>query len=349
MSAGFVLDDVVTVLGADDAEGVAGLPTSRALALYRQMELLRAVDARAESLREQGRLGEVSRCHGAEAIVVGTLAALGERDWIFPDASTSVAAVLRGMSLRRWFDHLYGNASDPTRGKSVPGHLSARAHRVACVAGRLGMQLTESVGFAWASRAKGDAEVTVAFLDESETAAGDFHNGLNFAGVYRAPVVFVCRSREGSPAVVHGAAPTVAQRAFAYGVTPARVDGDDLFAVVLVLREAVERARKGEGPTFIEAICAAGAAVDPKSLESALRGQKSRDPIARVRVHLEAEGALRASEEGRWKTELDALIAQAIEQAEATRKPDVRTLFEDVFEAPSWNLREQRKTLGEGT
>lgn len=308
----FVLDDVVRVLGVE-GPALGDFPTDRLAALLAQMRAARRLDARLTELRDQGRLAEHTSTAGEEAVTVGAAAALDAGDWLFP-AGRDVAAVLaRGVPLARWMAHCLGTALDPAKARQRPDRFSGRAWRVVSANPHGSSQLVQAAGVAWAAKVRGAPEAVLAFLDEAAVETGEFHNGVNFAGVYRAPVVFVARARRGE----------VARRAFAYGVRPARVDGADVAAVFVSVREALDRARKGEGPTLLEADLSAG-----------------EDPIVRAANHLRAAGA---SDDPRLADAADAAIAAALDEATAGAPLRPETMFDDVFAAPPWHLDAQRR------
>jgi 2-oxoisovalerate dehydrogenase E1 component alpha subunit len=190
--------------------------------------------------------------------------------------------------------------------------------------------LSHAVGFAWAAKLSGDDVAALAFFREPATASGDFHTGMNFAGVYRAPAIFFCISHGVSDDV--GALrrlPAAYAKAVAYGVFGVRVDGDDLFAVHRAVREALVRASRGEGPTLVEAV-------------TTMQGERSRDPLERVRHYLEARKLWAEADErdqaARMRSELEA----AISAAELEPKPRAESMLEDVYAELPWHLREPR-------
>jgi len=310
----FVLDDVVRVLGVEGA-ALGEFPSERLTALLAQMRAARRLDARLTELRDQGRLAEHASTAGEEAVAVGAACALEASDWLFP-AGRDVAAVLaRGVPLARWMAHALGTALDPAKARQRPDRFSGRAWRVVSANPHGSSQLVQAVGVAWAAKTRGTREAVLALLDEVAVETGEFHDGVNFAGVFRAPVVFVARSRKGD----------VARRAFAYGVRPARVDGTDVAAVYGTVREALDRARNGDGPTLIEADLSSG-----------------EDPIVRVERHLRALGV---ADDPRMGDAFDGAIARALDEAAAAGVPRAETIFDDVFAEAPWHLEAQRHGL----
>jgi 2-oxoisovalerate dehydrogenase E1 component alpha subunit len=311
----FVLDDVVRVLGIE-GPALEDFPSDRLAALLAWMQLARALDARLTALRDQGRLAEHVGTAGEEAVGVGAAAALDASDWLFP-AGRDVAAVLtREVPLARWMAHAFGTALDPTRARQRPDRFSGRPWRVVSTNPHGASQLVHAAGLAWSARLRGSREAVLALFDERTVETGEFHDGMNFAGVFRAPVVFVARTR--------GSA--VARRAFAYGLHPARVDGTDVAAVFVTVRNALDRARRGDGPTLVEADLSSG-----------------EDPIVRAANHLRTLGVAPSPDSA--PEALDAVLDAAITAATAAGPVAPESLFDDVFATPPWHLEAQRRAL----
>ncbi len=315
----FVLDDVVTVIGP---EGDADLATSpnlsdeRLVALYGQLLAARRLDARLAELRDQGRVAEHASARGEEAVTVGAASALDAGDWLFPAGRDAAAVLARGVPLELWMAHVLGTAADPSKARQRPDRFSSRAWRVVSANPHGASQLTQAAGVAWAMRAAKEPHAVLALLDDAAVESGEFHNAMNFSGVLRAQAVFVARARAGAE---------VARRAFAYGITPARVDGRDALAVHRVVRDALDRARRGEGATLVEATLAGDA-----------------DPVARMRLHLERRGLVDAHTDARWTEQADAALTLAVEKAERAGAPPASWVFDDVYETAPWHLAEQR-------
>ena len=218
----------------------------------------------------------------------------------------------------------------------------------------VGTQITQAVGFAWAAKLRREDLAVLVYFGDGATSSNDFHSGMNFAGVFRAPVVFFCRNNGWAisvPTERQTASETFAQKGNAYGVPGVRVDGNDVFAVISAVRAAVARGMRGEGPTLIEALTyrmgGHSTSDDPNAYRGldALQAWAERDPIARVRRHLEGRGIWSDAQEDALKRELDERLRAAVHIAETTPRPRVETLFEDVYAKPTWNLEEQRAEL----
>ncbi|MBV9945717.1 MAG: thiamine pyrophosphate-dependent dehydrogenase E1 component subunit alpha [Myxococcales bacterium] len=307
------------------------LPVELAVALYEHMCLARTVDERLVALQRDGVVSAHTSAVGEEAAIIGAAAALGDEDWVFPSGREFAAALWRGVPLDVYAQHALGTARGPSRGRAGPDAPFSRAARVACVGALAGTQIPHAVGVAWAARLRGAAQVALVFFGDGATSTGDFHVGLNFAGVTRAPVVALCRN-DGwamtTPLARQTASAGIAIKALAYGLHGVRVDGADVVAVLAAVREARRRALDGEGGTLVEAVIPRAAEVDP---------------LARFRRHLEARGLWGPEREARLAGEIGADVARAIAEAMGAPGPARASLFDDVYADTPWHLREQRE------
>jgi len=282
-------------------------------ALLRHMVRARAVSVRMVGLQQAARIGYHASSIGDEAVVVGATLAAREADWLFPSMRDWAAALTRGMPLANYVHHAFGSKLDPALGHAAPDHAPSRAFRVVPPSGVAGAHLPQAVGAAWAARTRKEPMSAIAFFGAEALDTGDFHNALNFAGVFKAPVVFVCRA-------------PVAERAVAYGLASAKVDGGDALAVHELVTAALQR----EGATLIEAIT-------PKFSGAALIDLGPEDPIFRL-------AARAASEILERESSLDELES-AIEAAEAAGPPAKATLFDHVYAEVPAHLRAQLRSL----
>ena len=352
--------DVVRVLGPDgslDADNDPRLSAEEVVHLYRHMLLTRLIDERLVMLQRQGRIGFHIGSLGEEASIIGSAYAVRTQDWLFPCYREFGAALLRGMPLQGYFDNMFGNANDPAKGRQMPDHYTCRAAQFGSVSSPIGTQITQAVGFAWAAKIQKKDLVALTYFGEGATSSNEFHNGLNFAGVFKTPTVFLCRNYGWAisvPVERQTASRTFAEKGVAYGVPAVRVDGNDIFAMIAVTRDAVRRAAAGEGPTLIEAITyrmgGHSTSDDPTRYrdQSVLSPWTSRDPLARLRGYLDKQGWFSDEEEQKAKVEIDARLKQAVETAESTPPPTLESMFDDVFEELPWHLREQREELLQG-
>ena len=349
---------LLSILGVDGKADPARVPKAEPatwLALYRGMLRVRMVDDRLMALQRQGRIGFHADGRGQEATTVAPVAALDPEDWIVPSHRESGAALYRGLSLRSYIAQALGNAHDIGKGRRIPAHpATPRALRVLPASACSATQLPQATGIAWAARIKGDKTVVLAYLGEGATSAEDFHTGINFAAVYRAPVVFVCANNgwaTSTPAARQSASVTFAIKALAYGIPGVRVDGNDVFAVTAASREAVERARRGDGPTLIEAVTYRlgphDSSDEPDRYRAAgeVEARAAEEPLLRFGAWLRANRMLDDTRERALLAELDTEIREAIAAEENQPALTRRTLIEDVLAQPSTALEEQLAEL----
>jgi len=262
--------------------------------------------------------------------------------------------LVRGFPLELYLAQAFGSARDVQKGRQMPSHPAGRAVNQVSWSSAIATQLPHAVGMAWAARMRGDRVVALAFLGDGATSHPDFHAALNLAGVFAAPVVFVCQNNQYAlsvPVSRQSASESFAVKARAYGFPGERVDGNDALAVHAAVSAAALRARSGEGPTFLECVTyrrgAHSTSDDPSRYRSRAEEEEwaERDPLLRLRRHLEREGALDAALDARFASEIDAEIDRAVTRAEAEPKPAVPTLFDDVYGVRPWHLDEQRRAL----
>ncbi len=321
--------------GSLDPAHETTLSEELAVALYEHMVLARALDEMVGALQREAPVPHHSSAIGDEATIVGAVAAMDEEDWVFPGRRDVAAALWRGMPLSAYAHHVLGTACDIGKGRSSPDPPFWKGARVASASPLAGAHIPHAVGFAWASRMRASDVAALVFFGAEAMSCGDFHSGLNFAGVTRAPVVAVCRAAS-SPAPSRTASASFAMKSVAYGLAGVRVDGGDVVAVWNVVREARRRTMAGLGGTLIEAIAGQGA-----TPEGASGGP---DPISRMRRHVEGRGLWSDDREQSLQFEVRADIERAFTDAAAAGKPTLETLFDDVYAEPPWHLKEQRGT-----
>ena len=319
--------------------------------VYRYMVETRLLDERLTALQRQGRIGFHVGCLGEEAAIVGSAFAMRKQDWLFPCYREFGAALLRGLPFQSFIDNMFGNDNDTVRGRQMPDHYTCRRAGFMSISSPVGTQITQGVGFAWAAKLRSDDVATLIYFGDGATSSNDFHSGMNFAGVFKTPSVLFCRNNGWAisvPTERQTASETFAEKGAAYGVPGVRVDGNDLFAVIWVVREAVARASRGEGPTLIEALTyrMGGHSTndDPNAYRGsdALRPWADRDPLLRARHYLEQHGQWSERQEEELKQGLLERFRAAVSTAESTPRPRLESMFEDVYERLSWNLIEQR-------
>ena len=309
--------------------------------LYRSMLLARRLDERMVRLQRQGRIGTFAPIKGQEASQMGSAFTLRPSDWMVPSFRETGAMIWRGWPIEKlllfFAGHLEGGQPAPNQ-HDLPITIPVAT------------QLPHAVGLAYAAQYRGDDAVVMVYFGDGATSEGDFHEALNFAGVWHVPVVFVCQNNQWAisvPLKKQTHSRTIAQKALAYGLPGIQVDGNDVLAVYAAAREAVDRARAGDGPTLIECVTYRlgmhTTADDPTKYRSdaevAMWEQK--DPLTRFKAYLEKRNLL---EEG-LEPQVEEEIAAAIRRFEATPPPDPLTLFDHVYAELPPHLAAQRDEL----
>jgi pyruvate dehydrogenase E1 component alpha subunit len=313
--------------------------------LYGQLVRGRRYNQQATALTKQGRLAVYPSSTGQEACEVAAALALAPRDWLFPSYRDTLAVVARGVDPVQALTLLRGDwhtGYDP------------RACRVAPLSTPLATQLPHAVGLAHAARLSGDAVAALALVGDGGTSEGDFHEALNFAAVWQAPVVFLVQNNGYAisvPLAKQTAAPTFAHKAVGYGMPGRLVDGNDAAAVHQVLAEALDRARQGGGPTLVEAVTYridahtnaddAGRYRD----ESEVAAWRAHDPVALLERELTGRGLLDDADRKRAADEAEAMAADLRERMQRDPALDPAELFAHVFAEPTPQLREQEAQL----
>lgn len=322
--------------------------------LYAAMVQTRIMDERALALQRQGRIGFYLVSTGQEASHIGSAYAMQESDWFFPAYRQPGVMLLRGADLDDIVNEWYGNDGDLSKGRQMPVHYSMRSLNFFSISSPIGTQISQAAGAAMAAKIRKEDTVFMTYFGDGGTSSNDFHCGLNFAAVYDSPVVFVCENNHWAislPVQEQTASETIAAKAQAYGMPGVRVDGNDILAVYRVCKEAVERARKGEGPTLVETVTYrmgshsssddADRYRDKKEWES----WKKRDPILRFQRYLEQKGIWDEAFEKEIAEEAKQRINDAIKRAEERKPPAPPSLFDDVYMNLTPQLEEQRDEL----
>lgn len=309
------------------------------------------IDEKMVLLQRQGRIGFYGPITGQEGAAIGSVAALEPRDWVVPALREAATALYRGLPLDTYIAQLFGNSGDWIQGRQMPCHHTYRDGNYVAMSSCVGNQLPCAVGIAMAAQYRKDPVVVLAYLGDGATSEGDFHSAMNFAGVYKSPVVFFCQNNQWAisvPAAKQTASKNFAVKAAAYGFEGVRIDGNDAVEVFETTQKAVKKARKGDGPTFIEAVTyrMGGHTTsddparyrDPKEVEAWAK----KDPVDRLRKHLEKNKLWNKQQEKQLEEEFTTELNAAIERVEKLPPPPLESMFEDVYAVMPPHLQEQR-------
>jgi len=312
------------------------------VAAYRAMVIGRRFDAQATALTKQGRLAVYPASRGQEACQIGSMLALSDGDWAFPTYRESMALVTRGLDPVEVLTLLQGAAHcgyDPVATRTAPQ----------CTP--LATQLVHAVGFAYGERRRGRPTVAMAFAGDGATSEGDFHEALNFAAVFKAPVVFLVQNNKYAisvPLSKQSAAPSLGYKGIGYGIASEQVDGNDAMAVLAVLNKAVVHARSGAGPVLVEAHTYrldahtnaddATRYRDPGEVDLWVH----RDPIARLEAWLRHEGLVDDAFTASVVQEAETFAAGVRQRMSVDLAVDPMSLFDNVLATPTPQLLEQR-------
>jgi pyruvate dehydrogenase E1 component alpha subunit len=312
------------------------------LDLHSDMALLRAFDEQAVDYQRQGRIGTYAPHWGHEALQVGAIRALADGDWVFPSYRESAIGLLRGMPVETVLSWWRGEPA---------GSWDPREHGVANVCVPIATHVPHAVGFAWGERLKGESTCALAFFGDGATSEGAFHEGLTFAGVMRAPVVLLCNNNGwalSTPLSAQTAAERLSDKAAGYGIPALRVDGGDVLAVHEAVAVALDRARGGGGPTFVEAITqrmAPHATADRPDLywdEELVATERERECLVRFERDLAERGVLsaEAARAVRERSRDEVRAAMAVVEA---RPPAAATaIFDTAYANPPASVLRSR-------
>jgi pyruvate dehydrogenase E1 component alpha subunit len=333
--------------GELDAGLEPDIPEELLLKLHRTLLLSRKFDERLMNLQRQGRIGTFPPINGQEAAQLGAVALLRPSDWMVPAFRETAAEIWRGRSLESVI--IYNNGY--SEGAEIPQDLNNLPISVP-----VGSQILHAVGLGWAAKYRQTDDVAMTFFGDGATSEGDFHEGLNFAGVFQAPVIFVCQNNHWAislPVAKQTRSKTLAQKALAYGMPGIQVDGNDILAVYAAAKEAVDRARADQGPTLIECVTYRMAvhttADDPKRYrtEKEVDKWRRRDPIVRFQKYLVDKGLLSEDKIAGIESEVLEVIQAAVDGAEEKMKAlgDPIDMFEHAYaEIPAY-LKEQKEAF----
>lgn len=321
---------------------------------YEVMVTTRLVDERMLTIQRQGLISFSLSSFGEEACAVASAAALHMDDWMYPQYREAGIMFWRGFTIQQFIHHMFNTGEDLTLGRQMPNHFGARALNVVSVSSPIGTKIPHAAGCAYAMKLQKEKSVAIAYFGEGATSEGDFHAGLNFAAVRKAPVIFFCRNNGyaiSTPVSKQFASDGVAPKGIGYGIHTLRVDGNDFFAV----HEAVQQARKhcldDLGPVLIEAMTfrmgAHSTSDDPSVYrnDDEVKSWEKKCPILRLRNYLTNHQLWSEQQEQALFAKITQEIDQAIAIAKQTPSPPLSSMIEHVyFEVPP-PLKEQYEEL----
>ncbi|PYM05733.1 MAG: pyruvate dehydrogenase (acetyl-transferring) E1 component subunit alpha [Candidatus Rokuibacteriota bacterium] len=311
--------------------------------MYRAMLLGRRLDERMVRLQRQGRVGTFAPIKGQEASQIGSVFTLRRTDWMVPSFREAAAMIWRGWPIEKLLAFFAGR---------LEGGQPASDQHDLPITIPVASQLPHAVGLAYAVQYRGDDAVVMTYFGDGATSEGDFHEAMNFAGVWHVPVIFVCQNNQWAisvPLKKQTHSRTLAQKALAYGFPGVQVDGNDVLAVYAASREAIARARAGDGPTLIECVTyrlgVHTTADDPTRYrsEEEVREWERKDPLTRFSAYLEKKNLL---EQG-LEQQIDDEIARAVQSFESLGPADPLTMFDHAYGEPPPHLLAQRAEVAE--
>jgi pyruvate dehydrogenase E1 component alpha subunit len=314
---------------------------------YREMALIRVFEQRSAEMYTRAKIG--GYCHlnlGEEATVVGLMAALRPTDYLFTTYREHGYALARGIEPGRVMAELFGRASGVSGGRGGSMHLYDAARRLLGGYGIVGGQIPPATGAALAIAYRGapgpESEAVMCLMGDGTTNIGSFHESLNLAAVWRLPIVYVVVNNQlgmGTPVAAAAGEPDLYKRGCSYRIPGRRVDGNDVLAVREAAREALERARTEHQPMLLETVSyrlRGHSVVDPARYRSEEESERLRrlDPLPAFRARLIADGILDEDRATKIDSEVERVVAEAVEFADASPAPDVEALFDYVYATP---------------
>lgn len=331
--------------GKADEKAIADITAEQMFKMYRLMNLTRLWNDKGLSLQRQGRLGTMGSVRGQEASNIGMAMPLQSGDWFVPAFREYGAMFTLGIPMKDQYMYWGGDE----RGNRVPDNL-----KIANICITVGAHLTHAVGIGIAAKIKGEKSIALSSSGDGSTSQGDFHESLNMAAVFKAPVVFVIQNNHWAisvPFEKQTATETIAEKAAAYAIDGVRVDGNDVFAVYKTVKKYADRAREEHKPALIELVTYRLG--DHTTADDATRYRKpeivaeweKRDPISRLRTFLMSNHGWTEEKENKLIEELSAEVEKAVQEYEAVEQADPTSMFKYIYSEMPWHLKEQMEEV----
>jgi TPP-dependent pyruvate/acetoin dehydrogenase alpha subunit len=329
------------------------LPKDVLLKMYETMTLVRALDTRGWKLQRSGRIDFWIPSRGQEASHVASTCAMEMSDWVFMASREPGTMLARGATLTQLFAQFFGRAGEPLKGRRLPLLLGDRRLNVVPCMTIVGSYIPHAAGAAWAAKLKGHDTRFIVYFGDGATSRGEFHSALNFAGVHKPPIVFLCQNNGwavSTPNDHQTASATFAEKGDAYGVRNLRVDGNDALAVYALTKKARDESLE-RGPTLIETVTyrlgfhTSSDNPDLYRSPAEVEAWARWDPIKRLRGYLQNRGFWTDRDESLQLEWCEEEMTRAIDAAAAMPQSAPSDMFDDVFEQPTWMLNEQRAEL----
>ncbi|MEK6932861.1 MAG: pyruvate dehydrogenase (acetyl-transferring) E1 component subunit alpha [Nanoarchaeota archaeon] len=336
---------ILDIDGEVDKKLMPKLSNKEIKEMYELMFLTRIFDEKSLSLQRQGRLGTYAPNKGQEAAQIGSAFTLNKEDFVFPAFRENGVYLSRGMPPELLFLYWAGDE----RGMLIPKDVN-----MFTVAIPVSTQILHAVGYSWASKIKNKKQVTLTYFGDGATSKGDFHEAMNFAGVFKLPMVFICQNNQYAisvPVKEQTASKTIAQKAFAYGFHGIQVDGNDVFAVYKAVKEAVDNARKGLGPVLIECFTYRlgdhTTSDDAKKYrnEQELHEWMKKDPILRLEKYMIKNKIVDITYFKQVETKCRKKIDDSVKRSESYPKQPISDMFDYVYDKKDSRLNEELEYL----
>ena len=334
-----------------------GLTPEQLRQFYREMLAGRLLDEKFTILIRTGKTSFVAPSAGHEAAQVGMVRAMRVgHDWFFPYYRDNASTLSLGMSPYEIFGQMLGTKADQAKARQMPEHFVSRALGIFAPCSAIASHVPPAAGAAISMKIRKTGQVAVASFGDGATSEGDWHAGINFAAVQRAPAVFVCQNNRYAISVnisKQTASENIAVKAHAYGIPGYHADGLCVLTSYFVMQEAIERARRGEGSSLVELVVnrfgAHSSADDHLRYRSAadLAQERTQDPLPRYQKFLERQGLWDEEWAKNLRAEISTKLETALQEAMKAGEPDALEMFDDVFAAKTWMLEEQRTLVAE--